>query len=110
MIDFITCTEEKIHVVLHGEIDHHFTNEIRPLIDEKIIELKPKVLILDFSGVTFMDSSGVGLIMGRYRLMSETEGRIKVINIPLYLRHVVRISGLYKIASFDFMEEENENC
>lgn len=110
MIEFITCGEEEINVVLHGEVDHHFTNEIRPLIDEKIIEYKPKVLILDFSKVTFMDSSGVGLIMGRYRLMSEFEGKIKVINIPAYLRHVVRISGLYKIASFDFMEDKNENC
>ena len=110
MIDFIECTSEEVHVVLQGEIDHHFTNEIRPLIDEKIIELKPKILTLDFSGVTFMDSSGVGLIMGRYRLISEINGRIKVVNIPACLRHVVRISGLNKIADFDFTEGKNENC
>ena len=52
-------------VFLDGEIDHHTAAPIRKQIDGEIDRLKPKLLVLDFGGVTFMDSSGVGLVMGR---------------------------------------------
>ena len=56
-------------IYLKGEIDHHTAREIREAADSLIQLNKPSVLRLDFSGVTFMDSSGIGLIMGRYRIM-----------------------------------------
>lgn len=105
MLDFVVTNEQEVRVVLTGEIDHHSSAVIRPLIDEKIMEFQPKSLVLDFSGITFMDSSGVGLIMGRYKLINEIGGEIYVINIPKYLRHVMKMSGLNKLAKFDFEEE-----
>ena len=55
---------------IQGEIDHDSAAEIRAHIDAAAQSRKPKVLCLDFSGVSFMDSSGVGLVMGRYRQMT----------------------------------------
>ena len=56
------------------------------------------VLILDFGGVTFMDSSGIGLIMGRHRTMQEIGGEVIVQNPPPHIRRVLRISGIERIA------------
>ena len=53
------------------------------MLDKMIEEENPNLLELDFSKVQFMDSSGIGLIMGRYKLMHAIEGDLKVINIPL---------------------------
>ena len=63
--------DSRITVRLCGEIDHHNAGEIREYIDRNIALRKPRELILDFSGVSFMDSSGIGLIMGRYRIIRE---------------------------------------
>ncbi|MEG1972268.1 MAG: anti-sigma factor antagonist, partial [Oscillospiraceae bacterium] len=96
MFEFIKSNDNELKILLSGEIDHHTTSELRPLVDEEILRSSPKVLVLDFSAVTFMDSSGVGLIMGRYRIMHELGGVVRVVNIPSSLRHVMRVSGLNK--------------
>lgn len=106
MFEIIKSNENELKILLTGEIDHHTTSELRPLVDKEILQTTPSILILDFSGVTFMDSSGVGLIMGRYRIMNEIGGIIHVVNIPSSLRHVMRVSGLNKLAQFDFEEEK----
>ena len=59
---------EKLTVYVGGEIDHHSAKGIRAQIDRHILEKKPKQVMLELSAVTFMDSSGLGLIMGRYAL------------------------------------------
>ncbi|MBQ8338611.1 MAG: STAS domain-containing protein, partial [Oscillospiraceae bacterium] len=61
----ITQDEDKLTVYLSGELDHHSCIPIREQADAEIIKTNPKEVILDFKGVTFMDSSGIGLIMGR---------------------------------------------
>lgn len=84
-------------VYLSGEIDHHSAIDIRMEIDEKISKLKPKKLILDYSDITFMDSSGIGLIMGRHRLMQTIAGQTEVRNVPPKMYKVVKLSGIEKI-------------
>lgn len=79
---------------LYGEIDHHKAPSIRNKIDSGIESLKPKELRLDFSGVSFMDSSGIGLIMGRYRQVSLVGGVLKVVNIPKNLEKIITLSGI----------------
>ena len=60
-----------------GDIDHHTAKYFRGEIDKAIRSHNPLTLILDYSQVTFMDSSGIGLVMGRYRIMSEMGGEVK---------------------------------
>lgn len=79
---------------LYGEIDHHKAPSIRKKIDAKTEHLRPRELHLDFSGVSFMDSSGIGLIMGRYRQVTLIGGKLKVINIPENLDKIIRLSGI----------------
>ena len=61
---------------LTGEIDHHAAQSLRREIDAQIDDRLPELLTLDFSGVTFMDSSGVGLILGRGRHIGALGGRM----------------------------------
>lgn len=94
----VKSTEEGLLARLTGEIDHHSAAYIRAEIDGELRRLRPERLILDFGGVTFMDSSGVGLVMGRYRVLSEWGGRIVIRNLPPPLKRVMRLSGIGRIA------------
>lgn len=88
-------TENNIMVaVLSGELDQHRCALIRKKIDASAESERPRELHLDFSSVQFMDSSGIGLVMGRYRQMSLLGGRLRVINIPPHLERMFSISGL----------------
>ena len=101
----LEVTNEEITAYLSGEIDHHSAVELRRRIDEAVLAGTPEWLILDFSGVTFMDSSGIGLIMGRWRLMQEQGGRLTVRGVPKTLRKVMRVSGLDKLGVLEEKEE-----
>lgn len=79
---------------LSGELDHHCAADIRKKIDSKAEMLKPRTLELDYSKVQFMDSSGIGLIMGRYRQMSLIGGNVKVTNVPPHLKRIFALSGI----------------
>ena len=72
----IQIREETVQACLSGEIDHHSAAQMREKIDESVIQSGAKTLVLDFSLVTFMDSSGIGLVMGRFRLMQENGGEL----------------------------------
>lgn len=80
-----------------GEIDHHTARWLRSDIDTAIEDRSPKKLYLDFSGVSFMDSSGVGLVMGRYKNMRERGGRVYMINMPEYIEKVMNLAGMDRL-------------
>ena len=98
----VTKTENgKITAELTGEIDHHSARVIRSNIDRDIEREKPKVLILDFSGVNFMDSSGIGLIMGRYKMMLENDGRVIIKSPQPYIKKVLKLAGITRIVKVE---------
>ena len=77
---------------------------MRAEIDAKIDDLQPSVLVLDFAGVTFMDSSGIGLIMGRHRTMEAIGGNVIVRDPPPHIRRVIRLSGMERIAQIQIQK------
>lgn len=83
--------------VLSGEIDHHNAKSIREQLDRYIISAQPEELIMDFKNISFMDSSGIGLIMGRSKLMRECGGRLVVRNPQPYIRRVLKLSGIERL-------------
>jgi stage II sporulation protein AA (anti-sigma F factor antagonist) len=100
--------DTELTAVLSGEIDHHSAREIRESIDEAASKVKPKLLSLDFSAVQFMDSSGVGLIMGRCKLMQLWAGRVKIINMNPKIEKIVSLAGLNQLCTVVKEEKENE--
>ena len=93
----IEYRQKEIRVYLSGEIDHHSAALIRASIDDAIIHTHPSLLVLDFSAVSFMDSSGIGLVMGRYKLMKTVQGRIRVENLSPSAYKVMVLAGLEKL-------------
>lgn len=83
---------------ISGEIDHHSAKYIREAIDSAVEEYIPEMLLLDFSKVTFMDSSGIGLVMGRYKLMQKTDGVLRVMNASERIRKIMKLAGLSKLS------------
>ncbi|MEF9982954.1 MAG: STAS domain-containing protein [Oscillospiraceae bacterium] len=93
----INIAPESITAYLNGEIDHHSAAVIRENIDSAIEKNRPNELMLDFSGVTFMDSSGIGLVMGRYKLMSEINGSVTLTGLNKTTEKIMKIAGLEKL-------------
>ena len=89
--------ENRTVAVLSGEIDHHNAKNLRMEIDFALRENQPQELILDFSDVGFMDSSGIGMVMGRHRKMNFLGGRTFVTGIGDNVDRIFRMSGLYRI-------------
>lgn len=102
--------EGRLTALLSGEIDHHAARELREEIDETATQTRPKMLTLDFSGVQFMDSSGIGLILGRYKLMQTWGGNVTIVNLSPKLEKIVSLSGLRDICTIvkEVKEDESE--
>lgn len=88
----------KLTAYISGEIDHHSAKSIRKEIDINVQKLNPSELYLDFSKVDFMDSSGIGLVMGRYKLLSERGGKVFIQNPPPLIKKVMLVAGINKLA------------
>ena len=87
-------------VFLSGEIDHHTAAGIRLKADTEIIKQTPQAVVLDFSDVSFMDSSGVGLVMGRYKLCSSQECSLSVTGLKERDRRILMMSGMQNKIEF----------
>lgn len=86
---------------LSGEIDHHAAREMREAIDDASQQLKPYRLRIDFSGVPFMDSSGVGLILGRARLYRFWKGQVVLCGLSQSLDRMIELSGVSAVAAVE---------
>lgn len=105
----LVLSGDTLTVFLTGEIDHHSAAAVREAIDREICRLRPKKTVLDLSGIDFMDSSGLGLIMGRIALMRELSGEAVLKNPTDKVLRIVRLSGLERMIKIIFDCDEGEN-
>ena len=103
----IDIDEKSVTTYISGEIDHHNAAKLRSDIDEAVESAYPEFLVLDFGGVTFMDSSGIGLVLGRYRLMQDISGRVVIENAPRNIKKVFKMAGIEKLISQNGGKEES---
>ncbi|MBQ8203058.1 MAG: anti-sigma factor antagonist [Clostridia bacterium] len=94
-------TGEVLTAYLSGELDHHTAVAMRNQIDSSIELNMPTMLILDFSGITFMDSSGIGLIMGRYRVLSKSGAKLHISGVTPQIYKVMKLAGLERLSVLD---------
>ncbi len=100
----LEADKKQLVAYLRGEIDHHAAGRLREEIDNAVTRGDIRELILDFSDIRFMDSSGIGLILGRYKNMCTRGGRLTVRGASARQMQVMRMAGLQKLNIF---EEEN---
>ncbi|MBQ6849173.1 MAG: anti-sigma factor antagonist [Clostridia bacterium] len=89
--------EGQITARLMGELDHHTAAPVRQQIDAAALSCRCTRLILDLSRLTFMDSSGVGLIMGRYRMITAVGGTLRVENPSPRVMQMLQLAGLNRL-------------
>lgn len=87
----------RMHARLCGELDHHSAEQARNMLDTMLHDITIRDLTLDLSGVTFMDSAGLGVILGRYRILSLRGGKLTVCGMSSAIDRIFRMSGLYAI-------------
>lgn len=88
-----------LYAFLKGELDHHNASAIRTQLDESILCRVPKKLIMDFSDISFMDSSGIGLVMGRYKCLSQWNVPLELYGLSRSIYKVMHLAGLERIAT-----------
>ena len=93
-------SDKTLTVFLSGEIDHHTAAAIRQTADKELIKHSPERLILDFSAVTFMDSSGVGLVLGRYKTALSLGCSTAVTGLKDREKKILQMSGLANKVEF----------
>ncbi len=91
-----------LSIRIRGEIDHHTASSIRKGIDATLFEKRPKKLLLDLSAVSFMDSSGLGLIMGRFSVMKELGGEMTVWNPSPETRSILNLAGMERMVHIEY--------
>ena len=105
-------SEEKDRMTLKilGEIDHHSALPLRRATDDMIIEKRPKALVIDLSAVDFMDSSGLGFIMGRYTLMGKLGGTVILRNPNEKTKKILSLAGIERIIKTERTKEEKNEA
>jgi len=88
-------------VFLEGDIDHHNARQIRSRIDTKVFIQRPDELVLDLSRVSFMDSSGLGLILGRYTKAVELGINFKVANPTAQIKRILDLAGTERLIKIE---------
>ncbi|PYG85879.1 SpoIIAA-like anti-anti-sigma regulatory factor [Ruminiclostridium sufflavum DSM 19573] len=79
------------------DMDHHSAQYLRQRIDNEIVKATVKNIVFDFSNVNFMDSSGIGVIVGRYKNIQKLNGRAAIINANPKIMQIFEMSGILKI-------------
>ena len=92
---------EVVTAYLSGELDHHTAKEMRECIDSAVEINMPTLLIIDFSDVTFMDSSGIGLVMGRYRILAKTGAELHISGAGEHIYKVMKLAGIERLAKLE---------
>jgi len=93
--------DKRLTIALRGEIDHHSAKELMRVIGNKIDLYLPVVCVLDFREVTFMDSSGIAIVISSVRRMREISGKVLLRSIPEQPMKVLRASGIERIAEIE---------
>ena len=94
----ISSTGEVLTVYLQGEIDHHSARSMREEIDKAIDFNMPSLLILDFTEITFMDSSGIGLVMGRFKNLQKNGAKLHLVNLSDNIYKIMKLAGIERLA------------
>ncbi len=96
VVDFVQ-NERKLKLSFNGEIDHHSCAEMAVIADNAIKKYLPKELIFDFKNVKFMDSAGIGMVIGRYKELIRFGGKAKMVNVSSEIKRIFNMVGIFKI-------------
>lgn len=80
-----------------GELDHHSAEQVKKVIDDLVVKFNPKNVVFDFSELNFMDSTGIGMLLSRYKNFNQNNICVFVCGASGSVDKVLKLSGIYKI-------------
>ena len=89
--------ENILLIKILSEIDHHTCEYIKRKCDDQINKFKPKKVIFDLEKVEFMDSSGIGMLLGRYKNIIRNNGTMGLTNLNKNIKRIFEMTGIFKI-------------
>ena len=101
--------DKRLIFEISEDIDECVVQKIRRRLDNEIERYMPKEVIFDFNKVSFMDSAGIGLLIGRYKLVDMLGGKVEVANLTTPVRKIFEMSGVLKIIPEIKTEKEVRN-
>lgn len=102
--------DKLLSLELTEEIDHHSAENIRRKVENEITRHMPRKIIFDFNKVNFMDSAGIGMIVGRYKTMKMIGGDIELKNVKPSVHKIFEMSGITRIIPIDNTEFNKKIC
>ena len=97
-MDYIyMVNDDKLMIRMNAELDHHLAEEMRQVIDDVIDKRGVTHIVFDFTKVDFMDSAGIGLIIGRYKVAKLFGGDVEIVNARPSVKKVLEMSGITRI-------------
>lgn len=91
---------------LFGELDHHAASQVREDIDRAVENYAVSYLVFDFTKVRYMDSSGIGMVLGRYRKMQASDGKIAIVSCSAAIRNILNMAGIFSLMDYWDKKEE----
>ena len=104
-----SCVDGTLTLRFSGELDHHYAREALAALTERIDAFLPRICVLDLRELTFMDSSGIALILRAEREMRDLRGRLVLEHVPAQPLRVLRAAGLQQLAEIR-EESGKERC
>lgn len=101
-------TGDTLVASLTGEIDHYSAEKVRNDIDDEMKLYHAKDLIIDFSEVTFMDSSGVGMVLGRYNKVKELGGKVVIRDASRLVKQILDMSGVFTLMEYEEGDQDGK--
>ena len=101
MDELLEVKGSTLTVYVPEELDHHYAEQIRVESDRILARQNIRQIVFDFRRTAFMDSSGIGVIMGRYRNIRLTGGTVKAVHVGEQVERILRVSGIHKVIEIE---------
>ncbi len=105
-VSYAVGEDGEARFLLNGELDHHSVKEIREVMDGKLTDYRPMSVTFDLSGVSFTDSAGLGLILGRYTKISGYGGALRLVGVSEEFMKILKLSGADRLFPVEARSEK----
>ena len=92
---------KELEFILTEDVDQHTVEKMRRKMDNEIKRYIQREVVLDFSSISFMDSAGIGMVLGRYKLAKMLDGNLRLINVNKYMKKIFDMSGVSRIIEIE---------
>lgn len=106
----LSMKKDTLYAKMRGEIDHHTAKSVREEIDKALYFYRPTQLYLSLGGVSFMDSSGLGLILGRVAVAENVGCHIYLTDIPPRVNRIFQMAGIHRVPTLTLVSTKKENA